>query len=218
MREIISIQVGQCGNQVGSNFWSRISSEHHIGADGYAREDNIDDRKDVFFYQANDNRYIPRAILVDLEPRVINAVHKNFYNEENIFLSNDGCGAGNNWAHGYFSGQTMKDDVLDALQREAEGCDLLETFFLFHSVAGGTGSGFGSLLVEEVKSSFPKKILQSYSIFPNNTEVSDVVVQPYNSVLVLQRLYQFCDSVIVMDNGALVTYLLKNISYACVIP
>jgi tubulin gamma len=31
---------------------------------------NVNDRKDVFFYQADDDHYIPRAILVDLEPRV----------------------------------------------------------------------------------------------------------------------------------------------------
>lgn len=30
----------------------------------------VADRKDVFFYQADDDHYIPRAILVDLEPRV----------------------------------------------------------------------------------------------------------------------------------------------------
>jgi len=28
------------------------------------------DRKDVFFYQSDDTRYIPRAIMIDLEPRV----------------------------------------------------------------------------------------------------------------------------------------------------
>ena len=27
------------------------------------------DRKDVFFYQADDERYVPRALLIDLEPR-----------------------------------------------------------------------------------------------------------------------------------------------------
>jgi tubulin gamma len=27
------------------------------------------DRKDVFFYQADDDHYIPRALLLDLEPR-----------------------------------------------------------------------------------------------------------------------------------------------------
>ena len=29
------------------------------------------DRKDVFFYQADDDRYTPRALLIDLEPRYV---------------------------------------------------------------------------------------------------------------------------------------------------
>lgn len=203
MREVITLQVGQCGNQIGNEFWTRISNEHGISLDGYSSDADLGDRKDIFFYEADNTRYIPRAVLVDLEPRVINAVHQSFYNDENVFLSSDGCGAGNNWAHGYSSGQVMKEDVLDACRREAEGCDFLESFFVFHSVAGGTGSGFGSLLMEEVRANFPKKIIQAYSIFPNNTEVSDVVVQPYNSILTLQRLHQCCDAVVVMDNGAL---------------
>ena len=33
------------------------------------------DRKDVFFYQADDEHYIPRAVLLDLEPRWAGAVH-----------------------------------------------------------------------------------------------------------------------------------------------
>jgi tubulin gamma len=32
------------------------------------------DRKDVFFYQADDEHYVPRALLLDLEPRVINSI------------------------------------------------------------------------------------------------------------------------------------------------
>ena len=58
------------------------------------------DRKDVFFYQADDMQYVPRAILVDLEPRVINSIrtskYKNLYNPENIFVHKEGGGAGNN--------------------------------------------------------------------------------------------------------------------------
>lgn len=63
------------------------------------------DRKDVFFYQADDQHYIPRALLIDLEPRVINGIqnseYRNLYNHENIFVSDHGGGAGNNWASGY---------------------------------------------------------------------------------------------------------------------
>jgi tubulin beta len=30
MREIVQIQAGQCGNQIGSKFWEVISDEHGI--------------------------------------------------------------------------------------------------------------------------------------------------------------------------------------------
>ena len=57
---------------VGSQFWQQLCQEHGINRDGnledFATEGG--DRKDVFFYQSDDTRYIPRAILMDLEPRV----------------------------------------------------------------------------------------------------------------------------------------------------
>ena len=57
--------------------------------------------------QADDEHYIPRAVLLDLEPRVINTIknspYANLYNPENIYLSKDGGGAGNNWASGFQS-------------------------------------------------------------------------------------------------------------------
>lgn len=63
------------------------------------------DRKDVFFYQADDEHYIPRAVLLDLEPRVIqgilNSPYAKLYNPENIYISEDGGGAGNNWGSGF---------------------------------------------------------------------------------------------------------------------
>jgi len=57
---------------VGSVFWQRLCAEHGINKDGILEDWATEggDRKDVFFYQADDEHYIPRAILVDLEPRV----------------------------------------------------------------------------------------------------------------------------------------------------
>lgn len=55
--------------------------------------------------QADDEHYIPRAVLLDLEPRVIhsiqNSAYAKLYNPENIYLSEHGGGAGNNWASGF---------------------------------------------------------------------------------------------------------------------
>ena len=73
---------------------------------------------------------------------------------------------------------------------------------LLHSIAGGTGSGLGSFLLERLNDKFPKKLVQTYSVFPNAQE-GDVVVQPYNALLTLKRLANHADSVVVLDNGAL---------------
>ena len=40
-------------------------------------------------------------------------------------------------------------------------------------------------------------------MFPNQSESSDVVVQPYNSLLTLKRLTLHADAVVVLDNTAL---------------
>lgn len=42
----------------------------------------------------------------------------------------------------------MQDEIMDMIDREAEGSDSLEGFVLCHSIAGGTGSGMGSFILE----------------------------------------------------------------------
>lgn len=49
----------------------QLCREHGIAYDGSeeARADAAEDAKEVFFYQADDGRWTPRALLLDLEPR-----------------------------------------------------------------------------------------------------------------------------------------------------
>jgi len=128
---------------------------------------------------------------------------RNLFNSENIFCSTHGGGAGNNWIDGWSQGNDRREDIIDMIDREADGSDSLEGFVLAHSIAGGTGSGVGSFLLEELSDRFGKKLVQTYSVFPNQNETSDVVVQPYNSVLTLKRLAHNADAVVVLDNTAL---------------
>ena len=56
---------------------AQLCLEHGISKDGVLEEyatQGAGDRKDVFFYQADDEHYVPRALLLDLEPRVINSI------------------------------------------------------------------------------------------------------------------------------------------------
>ena len=54
-REMIMLQLGQCGNQIGFEFWKKLCREHGISPEGiledHASSDLGLDRKDVFFYQ-----------------------------------------------------------------------------------------------------------------------------------------------------------------------
>ena len=61
----------------------------------------------------------------------------------------------------------MNEEIFDIIDREAEGSDSLEGFVLTHSIAGGTGSGMGSYILERLSDRFPKKLVQTYSVFPN---------------------------------------------------
>ncbi|KAI8870172.1 tubulin gamma chain [Ramicandelaber brevisporus] len=219
-RAIITLQAGQCGNQIGSEFWSHLCAEHGITPDGTladfatstssisGQSQPVVDRKDVFFYQADDEHYIPRACLMDLEPRVIHSIRNarfgQLYNPENIFCAPGGGGAGNNWGSGYAQGMKLAESIFDMVEREAENTDSLEGFMLTHSIAGGTGSGLGSFVLEQLNDRFPKKLVQTYSVFPNDdNSSSDVVVQPYNSLLTSKRLTENADCVVVLDNSSL---------------
>lgn len=197
-REIVTLQVGQCGNQIGSEFWKQLCREHGISPDGILEDfaTHGGDRKDVFFYQADDDHYVPRALLLDLEPRVVNSIqqssHRSLFNQENVFVSPEGGGAGNNWASGYSQGERFHDILMDMIDREADNSDSLEGFVLSHSIAGGTGSGMGSYILEKLNDHFPKKLIQTYSVFPNWDNQSDVVVQPCKTCLLFQgRLYVY---------------------------
>ena len=165
---------------------------HGISPDGILEDfaTHGGDRKDVFFYQADDDHYVPRALLLDLEPRVVNGIqqssHRSLFNQENVFVSPEGGGAGNNWASGYSQGERFHDILMDMIDREADNSDSLEGFVLSHSIAGGTGSGMGSYILEKLNDHFPKKLIQTYSVFPNWENQSDVVVQPCKTCLLFQ--------------------------------
>uniref|UniRef100_A0A3Q3ANB1 Tubulin beta-6 chain n=1 Tax=Kryptolebias marmoratus TaxID=37003 RepID=A0A3Q3ANB1_KRYMA len=76
MREIVHLQIGQCGNQIGSKFWEVISDEHGIDAAGiYEGDSSLQlDRINVYFNEAHGGKYVPRALLVDLEPGTMDSV------------------------------------------------------------------------------------------------------------------------------------------------
>lgn len=57
---------------------------------------------------------------------VINGIQnseiRNLFNPENVFLSDHGGGAGNNWASGYSQGEAVQEDILDMIGAQTLLC------------------------------------------------------------------------------------------------
>jgi len=207
MREIVHIQAGQCGNQIGSKFWEVVCDEHAIQPNGnYTGESDLQlERSRVYYNEATGGRYVPRAILVDLEPGTMDSVragpYGGIFRPDNFVFGQSG--AGNNWAKGHYTeGAELIDSVLDVVRKEAEGCDCLQGFQVTHSLGGGTGSGMGTLLISKIREEYPDRMIMTFSVFPS-PKVSDTVVEPYNCTLSVHQLVENADEVMVIDNEAL---------------
>jgi hypothetical protein len=131
MREILHIQGGQCGNQIGAKFWEVICDEHGIDHTGkYAGDSDLQlERINVYYNEAGGGRFVPRAVLMDLEPGTMDSVRSGPYGQifrpDNFVFGQSG--AGNNWAKGHYTeGAELIDSVLDVVRKEAENCDCLQ--------------------------------------------------------------------------------------------
>ncbi|CAE6480946.1 unnamed protein product [Rhizoctonia solani] len=207
MREIVHLQTGQCGNQIGAKFWEVVSDEHGIAGDGKYQGNNDLQLEciSVYYNTVGDNKYVPRAVLVDLEPGTMDSVRSgplgNLFRPDNFVFGQSG--AGNNWAKGHYTeGAELVDAVLDVTRKEAEGCDCLQGFQITHSLGGGTGAGMGTLLISKIREEYPDRMMCTFSVVPS-PKVSDTVVEPYNATLSVHQLVENSDETFCIDNEAL---------------
>jgi len=209
MREIISIHIGQAGVQIGNACWELYCLEHGIRPDGTTDPNNKSIAKDktftTFFSETLSGKYVPRSIYLDLEPSVIDCVKtgpysKLFHPEQMLCGKED---AANNYARGHYTvGKEMLDLCLDRIRRLSEQCTGLQGFLVFHSVGGGTGSGFGSLLLQKLSEDYGKKSKLDFCVYPS-PQVSTAVVEPYNCVLSTHSLLEHTDVAFMLDNEAI---------------
>lgn len=179
-----------------------ISDEHGIDPTGtYHGDSDLQlERINVYYNEATGGKYVPRAILVDLEPGTMDAVRAGpfgqIFRPDNFVFGQSG--AGNNWAKGHYTeGAELVDSVLDVVRKEAESCDCLQGFQLTHSLGGGTGAGMGTLLISKIREEYPDRIMMTFSVVPS-PKVILISIFFFNSIHVfyfnlnLER-FRFCE-------------------------
>ncbi|WVF72188.1 tubulin alpha-1A chain [Kwoniella sp. CBS 6097] len=198
MREVISVHVGQAGVQIGNACWELYTLEHGLSPDGRLMEGSPsggDDGFSTFFSETGSGKHVPRSLYVDLEPNVIDEVrtgtYRSLFHPETMITGKED--AANNYARGHYTiGKELVDGVLEQVRRLADNCSGLQGFFVFHSFGGGTGSGFGALLMERLSTDYGKKSKLEFSVYPA-PKMSTSVVEPYNSVLTTHTTLEHSD-------------------------
>jgi len=217
MREIISIHIGQAGVQTGNSCWELYCLEHGINPDGTMPGDTTPGKEtdafNTFFTETSSGKHVPRAIMVDLEPSVVDEVrtgtYKQLWHPEQLITGKED--AANNYARGHYTiGKELVDITLERIRRLSENTTGLQGFIVFHSVGGGTGSGFGSLLLERLSVDYGKKSKLDFCVYPS-PQVSTAVVEPYNSVLSTHSLLEHTDVAFMLDNEAIYDICKKSL-------
>ena len=118
------------------------------------------------------------AVLVDMEPKVIQkCLNSTKQTKSGIcweYQSQDALykqgGSGNNWALGYhYYDEEVYGVTSESIRRQVEAMDYFGGFQVLQSLAGGTGSGLGTHLVERLRDDYPRANLVNVAVWPYMT-------------------------------------------------
>ncbi|RMZ95857.1 tubulin delta chain isoform X1 [Brachionus plicatilis] len=211
---VITVQIGQCGNQIGEKFFDTLISDcldHRPNRNqinlSYFNKINQDytlECTERFFCQNEAGQLFARGILVDMESKVVNKILDN--NKRYVFRAENSYtqkkGSGNNWSYGYcVNAPKSLSAIEEIVRKESERCDRLSSFLVCMSMAGGTGSGVGSFYTEFLRDAYPRTTLVNTCVWPFST--GEVTLQNYNFLLTLNKLHETSDGLILLENDTL---------------
>ena len=211
-----------------------LSSPHFNSTGTYHGDSDLQlERINVYFNEATGGRYVPRAILMDLEPGTMDSVRAGpfgqLFRPDNFVFGQTGkkmnplslnfylahgfakefyailffLGAGNNWAKGHYTEGAELIDSVLDVVRKEAESCDCMQGFQLTHSMGG-GTGAG------MGTLLISKIREEYPDRVMSTysvipspKVSDTVVEPYNATLSVHQLVENADQCFALDNEAL---------------
>ncbi|KAK3270375.1 hypothetical protein CYMTET_21226 [Cymbomonas tetramitiformis] len=93
------------------------------------------------------------------------------------------------------------EGVRRAMERTTQTADLL----LLYSLAGGSGSGLGSRILENLRKNYPRAFIMNVAVAPRPD--GDTPLQNYNSVMAAQWMQAYSDGILLFQNADLLQSL-----------
>lgn len=172
-REIITLNIGGCGVNIGQSQLTQYCIEQGIGPNGNKQYETLyENNIPALFEELSNGQYVARNLFIDLNPFTIECIKKrykyrNILQDEYLINGKEDCCL--NFGKGHYSaGAQNIDKVNIALRTMIEACDNCQGFIVNHSMGGGTGSGFSALILERVAVDYRRKTKMAFDIFPNS--------------------------------------------------
>lgn len=202
MRKVVSIHIGGAGIRLGRRFWDVLFADHGVNGGGQLASGAVSDHRS-FLRRIGANRVAARAVLVDAQERDIGALaswsHRSCFGQANVVF--DDIGTGKNFARGQRETVALRDQAVARAVALAGGGGS-PTFFITHSLAGGTGGGLGSTIVQKLRDDHPTATIVCCAVLSDLGDHGPVT-RPYNEVLTLAAIREQADLVVLLDNGML---------------
>ncbi|XP_032674365.1 tubulin epsilon chain-like isoform X2 [Odontomachus brunneus] len=229
MSQFVTVQIGQCGNQIGSAFWPLALHEYGIQttgnvnllkiqrthvkhikdlSDGFSSFFHVPGSVDSMHFQSvadlNTAKVRARSVLIDMEDSVVSRFKQGPLRRlfDQTCVVTNYPGSGNNWAVGYHVHyREYRDRLEESIRHTVEKCDRLHGFLLMHSLGGGTGSGLGTATLKLLENNYPRVERLVSCVYP--ISMQDVVTAPYNTLLATRELVEHATCVFPIENKAL---------------
>ena len=190
MPETVFVHVGGCGVRLGDAFWRQLAAERaHVDAASVG----VDEA--AHFIETSSGRWRPRAVFADFDNGAFDGVRGTLRGEHGVDAADVvACGgtSGGQWGRGHYTdGAESIDAILDRVGRHIESCDSFSHVHLTGSLAGGTGSGLGTLAVSKLYEWFRYRDMYHSAVVPNflptaPDEIDNLSV--YNVTLAVHQL------------------------------
>ncbi|MCQ2816236.1 MAG: hypothetical protein MJ252_03115, partial [archaeon] len=156
------------------------------------------------------NNCTAKLFLIDTEKKAISNQSKlhpeiSKYLIKDVNMITNSSGRGNNWALGHSNNfkefkteKNINQDALDHIQNFMEKCDFINTLIVSHSLNGGTGSGCGSRLIENLRNIYGKMKIISAPVF--GFDLENTTLSLFNQFFTIGTIYDKVDLIFRIQN------------------
>ncbi|CAL6091657.1 Beta-tubulin_2 [Hexamita inflata] len=163
MGELLTLQVGHCGCQLGLQFWNELRLANNLSLIGHSTA-APDSR---LFTESFSSHYSPNTLFIDTCPETLTKMqHSDLGKFLGPFLTGSSS-TNNSFGAGYFNQHILMNKVINELRKKSEKCDKLKQFQIIQALGGGTGSGTGSKMVEMLRENYSCQI-KCCQVFPQS--------------------------------------------------